>query len=149
MSSILLRPGSQADAAIIGEIFLRARDQMTYLPRIPEADRPKLGGWITAGHEMWVIEDEARIVAFAGTSTGWLDHLYVDPGSQGAGFGSMLLEHVKGLQPGGLQLWVFQENAGARRFYERHGFQLEKLTDGSGNMERRPDALYRWQPDQR
>ncbi|HXJ48288.1 MAG TPA: GNAT family N-acetyltransferase [Candidatus Acidoferrum sp.] len=149
MSSILLRPGSQADAAIIGEIFLRARERMTYLPRIPESDRPKLGGWITAGHEMWVIEDEARIVAFAGTSTGWLDHLYVDPGSQGAGFGSTLLEHIKRLQPGGLQLWVFQENAGARRFYERHGFRLENLTDGSGNMERRPDALYRWQPDQR
>lgn len=120
---------------------------MTYLPQIPEADRPKLGGWITGGRETWVIEDEGRIVAFAGLSTGWLDHLYVDPGSQGAGFGSMLLEHIKGLQPEGLHLWVFQENAGARRFYESHGFRLEKLTDGSGNMERRPDALYVWQPD--
>jgi len=145
----VLRQGSQADAAFVGEIFIRARDQMTYLPRIPEADRPKLGGWITAEHEMWVIEVEARIVAFAGTSTGWLDHLYVDPGSQGAGFGSRLLEHIKGLQPDGLQLWVFQENAGARRFYERNGFRLEKLTDGSGNMEHRPDALYRWQHHQR
>jgi len=145
----VLRQGSQADAAFVGEIFIRARDQMTYLPRIPEADRPKLGGWITAEHEMWVIEVETRVVAFAGTSTGWLDHLYVDPGSQGAGFGSRLLEHIKGLQPDGLQLWVFQENAGARRFYERHVFRLEKLTDGSGNMEHRPDALYRWQHHQR
>ena len=41
-------------------------------------------------------------------------------------------------------LWVFQKNEGARRFYERHGFELVKLTDGAENMEREPDALYRW-----
>ena len=41
----------------------------------------------------------------------------------------------------GLQLWVFQRNVGARRFYERHGFTLTELTDGSRNEEREPDAL--------
>ena len=56
----------------------------------------------------------------------------------------MLLQYVKKRQPEGLQLWVFQKNAAARRFYERHDFRLEKLTDGSGNMEREPDALYSW-----
>jgi putative acetyltransferase len=144
----VIRQGSPADAGIVGGIFVRARDAMTYLPRIPDGDRPKLGGWITTRHEVWVIEDAGRIVGFAGLSKGWLDHLYVDPGSQGAGFGSILLEHVKGLQPQGLQLWAFQKNAGARRFYECHGFRLEKLTDGAGNMEREPDALYLWLPDQ-
>jgi putative acetyltransferase len=146
--SAAIRQASPDDADVIGGIFVRARDVMTYLPRIPERDRPKLGGWITARHEVWMIEDGGRIVGFAGLSKGWLDHLYMDPGSQGAGFGSLLLEHAKSLQPEGLQLWVFQKNAGARRFYERHGFRLEKLTDGSGNMEREPDALYRWLPDQ-
>jgi GNAT superfamily N-acetyltransferase len=144
----VIRQGSAADAGIIGGIFVRARDAMTYLPRIPDGDRPKLGGWITIRHEMWVIEDAGRVVGFAGLSKGWLDHLYVDPDSHGAGFGSMLLEHVKRLQPEGVRLWVFQKNAGARRFYERHGFRLEKVTDGSGNMEREPDALYRWLSDQ-
>jgi GNAT superfamily N-acetyltransferase len=144
----VIRQGSAADAVIVGGIFVRARDAMTYLPRIPDADRLKLGGWITTRHEVWVIEDAGRIVGFAGLSKGWLDHLYVDPGSQGAGFGSMLLEHAKSIQPEGLQLWVFQKNVGARRFYERHGFRLEKVTDGSGNLEREPDALYLWLPGQ-
>jgi GNAT superfamily N-acetyltransferase len=144
----VIREGSPADAVIVGGIFVRARDVMTYLPRIPELDRPKLGGWITARHEVWVIQDGGRIVGFAGLSKGWLDHLYMDPDSQGAGFGSLLLEHVKTIQPEGLQLWVFQKNVGARRLYERHGFRLEKVTDGSGNMEREPDALYHWLPDQ-
>jgi GNAT superfamily N-acetyltransferase len=146
--SASIRQASPDDAGVIGGIFVRARDAMTYLPRIPDADRPKLGGLITARHEVWVIEDQGRIVGFAGLSKSWLDHLYVDPGSQSAGFGSLLLEHVKTIQPEGVRLWVFQKNAGARRFYGRHGFRLEKVTDGAGNMEREPDALYRWLPDQ-
>jgi putative acetyltransferase len=146
--SASIRQASPDDAGIIGGIFVRARDAMTYLPRIPDGDRPNLGGWITARYEVWVIEDRGRIVGFAGISKGWLDHLYVDPDSHGAGFGSMLLEHVKSLQPEGVRLWLFQKNAGARRFYERHGFRLEKVTDGSGNLEREPDALYLWLPGQ-
>jgi RimJ/RimL family protein N-acetyltransferase len=58
----------------------------------------------------------------------------------------MLLQHAKELQAQGIRLWVFQKNAGARRFYERHDFRLEKMTDGSGNKEHEPDALYSWQP---
>ena len=41
---------------------------------------------------------------------------------------------------------MFQKNDGARRLYERNGFRLVKLTDGADNMEREPDALYRWSP---
>lgn len=119
---------------------------MTYLPRMPNTDRSKLGGWITSRHEVWVIEESGRVMGFAGLSRGWLDHLYIDPDVQGRGLGSSLLKHVKTLQPS-LRLWVFQKNAGARRFYERHDFQLEKLTDGSSNMEREPDALYSWLAD--
>ncbi len=84
-------------------------------------------------------------MGFAGLSKGWLDHLYVDPDSQSRGFGSMLLEHVKRLQPHGMRLWVFHKNIRARRFYKHHQFRLERLTDGSSTMEREPDALYSWQ----
>lgn len=43
-----------------------------------------------------------------------------------------------------LDLHVFQQNTGARRFYERHGFVLVEERDGSGNEEKLPDAHYRW-----
>jgi putative acetyltransferase len=142
----VIRRGSPADADTIGQIFMRARDTMTYLPRIGDDVRPKLGGWITARHEIWAVEDGGRVRGFAGISKGWLDHLYMDPDCQGRGFGTMLLEHVKGLQPEGTRLWVFQKNLGARRFYERHDFQLERMTDVTGNIEHEPDALYVWQP---
>jgi hypothetical protein len=41
---------------------------------------------------------------------------------------------------------VFQRNERARTFYERRGCHVVELTDGSGNEEREPDALYEWVP---
>jgi hypothetical protein len=43
-----------------------------------------------------------------------------------------------------LDLWTFQQNAAARRFYEGRGFKPVEMTDGSGNDERVPDVRYRW-----
>jgi ribosomal protein S18 acetylase RimI-like enzyme len=45
---------------------------------------------------------------------------------------------------GALELSVFQKNGAARRFYQRHGFQLVRLTDGTGYVEQQPDAPYEW-----
>jgi len=141
----VIRRATAEDAGAIGRLFARARDLMTYLPRIPDEDRPKLGGWIIERHEVWVDEAES-IWGFAGLGPGWLDHLYVDPSVQDRGIGSALLNHAKAVEPSGLQLWVFQKNEGARRFYERHGFRLVELTDGAANQEREPDARYEWAP---
>ena len=62
------------------------------------------------------------------------------------GIGSALLERAKARMPGGFRLWVFQANTGARRFYERNGLRVVRLTDGSENEEETPDALYEWLP---
>ncbi len=43
-----------------------------------------------------------------------------------------------------LDLWTFQSNIGAQRFYNRHGFLEVMRTDGAGNEERSPDIRYRW-----
>jgi GNAT superfamily N-acetyltransferase len=141
----VIRRATSDDADAVGGVFVRARDGMTYLPRIPDDDRPRLGGWIVERHEVWVA-DESGVAGFAGLTQGWLDHLYVDPDRQGRGLGTALVAHAKTLQPAGLQLWVFQKNEGARRFYERHGFRLVELTDGADNQEHEPDARYEWTP---
>jgi GNAT superfamily N-acetyltransferase len=142
----MIRRGTQEDAAAIGAVYVRARDQMPYLPRFPDSDRASVGSWIVRDNEVWLAEAAGAVVGFAGIEVSWLNHLYVDPARQGEGFGSGLLEQAKALQPSGLQLWVFQRNEGARRFYERNGFRLVELTDGAGNMEREPDARYEWVP---
>ncbi|WP_246799730.1 N-acetyltransferase [Bradyrhizobium sp. CCBAU 51753] len=73
----------------------------------------------------------------------WIEQLYVLPAAQGRGVGSALLQIA---QQGSdrLQLWTFQRNAQARRFYEARGFVLVEETDGSRNEEREPDARYVW-----
>ena len=77
----------------------------------------------------------------------WLDHLYIAPIAQGLGLGSALLDKVRTQRPQGFSLWTFQQNRGARRFYERHGLTLARLTDGRDNEEKLPDALYVWSGD--
>ncbi|WP_298279395.1 hypothetical protein [uncultured Bradyrhizobium sp.] len=42
------------------------------------------------------------------------------------------------------QLWTFQRNARARRFYEARGFVAVEQTDGSRNEEQEPDVRYLW-----
>ena len=97
--------------------------------------------------EVWVWEEDGRVMGFAALADGMLNHLYVEPGEQRRGIGTALLEQAKGRLPSGFRLWTFRRNEGARRFYVRHGFRVVELADGSENEEREPDVLYEWVPD--
>ena len=125
---------------------------MSYLPPMPEEHVPLIAGIIERHEEVWIAEEDGRPLGFLAIDhsqrDGWdvLEKLYVDPEAQNRGVGTALLDQAKALRPDGFVLWVFQKNEGARRFYERHGFRLVKLTDGAENMEREPDALYEWKP---
>ena len=124
---------------------------MGYLPPVPEEHVPLIADDIAGRHqEVWAAEEDRRLLGFFAirhsVNHDWetLEKLYVEPGDQNRGVGTALLDQAKALRPSGLCLWVFQKNTGAIRFYERHGFRLVQLTDGAGNMEREPDALYAW-----
>jgi GNAT superfamily N-acetyltransferase len=93
--------------------------------------------------ETWLIEDGGAVVALLVIDDGWIDQLYVDPDHTGRGLGSRLVELAKERCPDRLDLWTFQSNRGARRFYERHGFSEVARTDGD-NEEHSPDVRYRW-----
>jgi GNAT superfamily N-acetyltransferase len=93
--------------------------------------------------EVWVAQAEDAIVAVLVLDANWVDQLYVAPGWTGKGIGSRLLDLAKERCPSGLQLWTFQTNAGAKHFYERHGFVAAESTDGD-NEEGSPDVRYEW-----
>ena len=99
---------------------------------------------VTTKRELWVAEDGAALVAILVLDGAAIDQLYVEPGLEGRGVGAALVDHAKRQHPAGLGLWAFQSNAGALRFYERHGFRAVESTDGSGNMERSPDVRLAW-----
>ena len=132
-------------------MFIASFGTLTFLPRL-HTDEETVD-WITntvmAEDEVVVAEVEGGIAGFVAMSSGGdhLQHLYVHPDLQGRGIGTALLERAKAGAPAGFRLWVFQANAGARRFYERHGLRVVKLTDGAANEEKTPDALYEWLPD--
>jgi len=65
------------------------------------------------------------------------------PAAQGRGVGTELLDVAKRASDQ-LELWTFERNAPARRFYEARGFALVEQTDGARNEEREPDARYLW-----
>lgn len=121
-------------------------DRMTYIPRLhtPEEDLAFISGHFPE-HEVWVADDDG-ILGFAILSDDQLLQLHVEPGEQNKGIGGLLLARAKEARPAGFSLWVFQKNEGARRFYERHGFELVRVTDGQDNEEREPDAQYAWRP---
>lgn len=73
----------------------------------------------------------------------WIEQLYVLPEAQGRGLGGELMDVAKQASER-LQLWTFQRNARARRFYEVRGFVLVEQTDGARNEEKEPDARYLW-----
>jgi GNAT superfamily N-acetyltransferase len=141
-----LRRAVAADAEAVAAIHIAAF-RATYRFPLAHSD-DDVRAWV-AEHllpetETWVAEHEGAVVAFCSLRDGWLDQLYVAPGHTGRGIGSRLLGLAKEREPTGLQLWTFQVNDGARRFYERHGFRAVEVTDGSGNEERQPDVRYAW-----
>ena len=121
------------------------RISLPFLPDLhtPDEVRAYFQDHVFPDNEVWVAEQDGVLIGYAARGDGWLNHLYVHPDYQGRGVGDVLLaKAMDGVDE--LQLWAFQQNTRARLFYEKRGFMLVELTDGSGNMEKTPDARYEW-----
>ncbi|MGJ5178900.1 GNAT family N-acetyltransferase [Bradyrhizobium oligotrophicum] len=93
--------------------------------------------------ELWGAFQGDELTGFVAFRNAWIDQLYIRSEAQGRGIGSRLLDLAKDSSDR-LQLWTFQRNTAARRFYERRGFVLIEQSEGTRNEEREPDALYCW-----
>ena len=139
------------DADAIGDVWLSSwRATFDFPPAHPDDDvRRWLREELVPQHETWVAADpsaDGRVVALMALSDTMVEQLYVAPDWIGRGAGRRLIELAKERRPDGLDLYCFAVNTPARQFYEGHGFAPVAFGDGSGNMERQPDVLYRWQP---
>ena len=151
-----LRAARAADAAAIADVLLTSR--RIFLPYLasPRSD-DEIRDWMRDT----VLRTETLTVAVAGDAVvgflavrerdgiTWLTHLYLRPSHVGRGIGSRLLAHAIAVARRPVRLYTFQQNEGARRFYERHGFVPIAFGDGSGNEEGRPDVLYELASDSR
>ena len=145
--AVVLRPGRISESDEIAAVFVASRHAS--VPAIPPLihDDDDVRRWLPtqmrAARATWVAEAQGAVVALMLLGEGWLEHLYVAPGWTGRGIGTRLVARAQADQ-GALQLWAFQANVGARRFYERHGFVAVEETDGRANEERTPDVRYEW-----
>ena len=109
----------------------------------PEEDRWFFRERVFKTCDVWGAFDNAVMIGMIAFRENWIDQLYVLPKAQGRGVGTELLQVARSSFDR-LQLWTFQRNVQARRFYQAKGFALVQETDGAGNEEKEPDALYLW-----
>jgi GNAT superfamily N-acetyltransferase len=144
-----IRRAAAAEAEVAADLYLASREAAGALipPSVHDADDTRR--WtrddLFPRAEVWfAVEADVPIGLLTLEGDDWLEQLYVLPRAHRRGVGSALIDHAKLRRPNGLQLWAFQSNEPARRFYEAHGFVVAELTDGAGNEERAPDVRYEW-----
>lgn len=86
----------------------------------------------------YVFEIDGAVCGFYSLHGDALAALFVAPGKQGAGLGSLLLADAQARRAM-LELTVYSANHAARRFYERHGFVVlgEQQDAHTGHSETR------------
>lgn len=146
-----LRQATMNDAESIAQIYLASFRLLTFLPMLHDIDSYR---WYAANRllkewKVTVAEDDSGIVSFLGLRGEEVGHFYTRPDRIGQGVGTRLMEIVQASGVAALELWCFQANTRARRFYEARGFRAIRFTDGADNEERTPDVRYRWERPQR
>ena len=146
-TAVELRRATDADAGAAAEVFISSRRTAlptVHFPYSDESVRGYVRDILIATTEGWLAQDADQVVAVMSLKPGWVEQLYVATDRHGEGIGRRLLDLAKERSDGGLQLWTFQVNDRARRFYERNGFTVAEMTDGAGNQEHEPDVRYVW-----
>jgi chorismate mutase/GNAT superfamily N-acetyltransferase len=147
-TDLQLRRADRDDLAAVAALHLRVR--AAAVPAMPpiastaEEVRTHVERWDLDSHELWLATRDDVLIGYAMAQGDWLHSLYVDPGAQGEGVGTGLLDLVKSLRPDGFCLYVFESNRPARQFYSRHGLVELETSDGLGNAEGAPDVRMAW-----
>ena len=143
---MIIDAASPADAEALACIHLAARHAaMPWLPVLypPESVPLYFRNRVLASEKVLIARDEGQARGFISVKGGWLTHLYVAPPHWGKGVGARLLETARS-DLSALQLWVFEGNTRARRFYSQRGFRDCAFTDGQRNEEKMPDVRMVW-----
>jgi GNAT superfamily N-acetyltransferase len=142
-----LRRARARDADAIAEVFSASFRLLTFLPMLRTVqDRHWfIENVILRECEVTVAEDGSGIVSFLARRGEEVRLLYTRPDRLSMGAGTALIEAAKTGGVDALELWCFQANARARRFYEARSFRAIRFTDGAHNEEKTPDVRYRWE----
>ncbi|MEQ9316168.1 MAG: GNAT family N-acetyltransferase [Henriciella sp.] len=144
---MLIRPARSDEGALIAAISREARVRAMPWLAVRHSKRQDIDYFthtVLAEQAVLIAEDAGERAGFAAVGGPWLNHLYVAPRHWRSGIGTALLKKVQANHDQ-LELWTFQQNEGARRFYARHGFREVEYSDGHRNEEHEPDVRMVWQ----
>jgi GNAT superfamily N-acetyltransferase len=140
-----LRRAAASDADEIANVYYASFRLLSFLPMLHTIEEYR---WFVSDVtlkecEVTVAEEKSGIVAFLARRGEEVRLLYTRPDRIGMGAGTQLIDAAKASGVSGLELWCFQANERARRFYEARGFYAIRFTDGADNEEQMPDIRYR------
>jgi len=142
-------PLSQRDLEIVSDIHWQSA-QRAYAYRKWRYSMQDVIDWYAEKSDAWdwgrialltSHGDEGLAVAFAVARENLLDQLFVFPKFQRSGIGGRLLQAMFERDLETIDVHVLEGNKPARKFYERHGFRLQKSWWDSD--EREMNMLYR------
>lgn len=150
-----LRKATLADAKDIAKVYLDSRKELVSFAPLIHTDE-SIYEWVREellpNEQVFVAENNGAIIGMMSftkdAGIGRIRQLYIAPSIVGHGVGSLMPELAKSMLGSPIQLYTFEQNAGARRFYERHNFKAIGFNDGSGNEENCPAILYEWKSDE-
>lgn len=116
LARVAQRSYQSAFADILEDDVLASRDADFFAARLA-----------TTLEALIVAVDDENPLGFLLMTDGHIDMLFMDPESTGKGVGSRLLDYAE--RNGAKSLECFRDNHGARRFYERHGWRLDREYD--------------------
>ena len=141
---MILRAARATDAGAGGGILSEFIDTTDWMPRIhTRAEDLSFAGMMIARNWVTVAEEEGAVRGFAACEGADLTALYVAGQARRRGIGGALLSTLKESRKM-LELWTFQRNTQAQRFYIRHGFVEVERSDGARNDEKLPDVRFVW-----
>src|ERR1700758_4456277 len=120
-----LRRATACDANAIASVYSASFRLLNFLPILHTIEdyRWFIANVILNECEVTVAKDDSGIVAFLARQGGEIRLLYTHPDRIGMGAGTQLIDAAKASAGiGALELWCFQANERARRFYEARGF---------------------------
>jgi hypothetical protein len=147
-SGVSIRRATSRDVDGVADVWLRSRKAS--IPAIPPTihDADEVRAWLAeivhSARDLWVVSGPEILAMMLLDGHGSTSSMSTRPVPAGVSV-RVFSPRQRPCSPIDLNLWTFQGNTRARRFYERHGFVGYEMTDGD-NEEGAPDIHYRWAP---
>jgi len=144
----IIRDADKADMPACSAILNGWIDETGWMPRVHDHEDVEryYSDVVYRERQVKVADVDGKVCAFMALSDGaYVTALYVRPDYRRERLGKSLIDHAKALFPDQLNLWTFDQNKDAQRFYRRENF-LELKRTGGDNEENLPDILFQWRP---